>query len=202
MGQGISGKGYGPVYSGRKGKLVGSSRRIPVVAVGAVGVLRRLSVAGEIGALHREGAAEPADVCEASGFVRRMIATRVGEMVYHGAGEIRPLVFLHGIRGGASSRAWSKVAPAFVGRHRVIAHGWVSWGESHRPRRSLSFDDYATGLRALLGKSWASRPWSWPGRSPPASPRSCHEGISGETAPVYDVRIVDPGPWKHGGAPR
>ena len=151
-----SGAGSGPVDEGRKGKLVNSSRWIPRVTVGAfaaagaLGVFRRLSAAGEVGVFRGEGAVNPADVYEAHGFARRRVATPVGEMVYHEAGEGRPLVFLHGIGGGASSWIWSKVAPAFVGQHRVIVPDWVGWGQSHHPRRLLIFDDYVAELRALM----------------------------------------------------
>ncbi len=133
-----------------------SSRRIPVVAAGAfaaagaVGAFRRILAVGEIGALRREGAAEPNAVYAAHGFVRRSVATPVGEMVYHESGEGKPLVFLHGIGGGASSWVWSKVAPAFVGRYRVIVPDFVGWGDSEHPRRLLLFEDYVAGLRALL----------------------------------------------------
>ena len=122
-------------------------------AAGAVGALRRFSAAGEIGALRREEVAEPSDVYETHGFVRRSAQTPVGEMVYHEAGEGRPLVFLHGIGGGASSWTWSKVAPAFVGRYRVIVPDLVGWGASEHPRRLLMFDDYVAELRALLGEA-------------------------------------------------
>ncbi len=119
-------------------------------AAGAVGAFRRISAAGEIGALRRGGAADPAGVYEAGGFEKRRVATPVGEMVYHEAGEGRPLVFLHGIGGGASSWTWSKVAPAFAGRYRVIVPDWVGWGDSEHPRRFLLFDDYVAALRVLL----------------------------------------------------
>ncbi len=133
-----------------------SSRRALTVAAGAfaaagaVGALRRVSAAGEIGALRGGGAADPAGIYEAYGFERRTVATPVGEMVYHESGEGVPLVFLHGIGGGASSWTWSKVAPAFAGRYRVIVPDWVGWGDSEHPRRLLLFDDYVAALRVLL----------------------------------------------------
>lgn len=119
-------------------------------AAGAVGAFRRISAAGKIGALRRGRAADPAGVYEACGFERRRVATPVGEIVYHESGEGRPLVFLHGIGGGASSWTWSKVAPAFAGRYRVIVPDWVGWGDSEHPQRFLLFDDYAAALRVLL----------------------------------------------------
>ena len=119
-------------------------------AAGALGALRRLSAAGEIGALSRGSVGGPGDDYGAHGFVRREVETPAGRMIYHEAGEGTPLVFLHGIGGGASSWVWSKVAPAFVGRYRVIVPDWVGWGESEHPRRFVLFDDYVAGLRALL----------------------------------------------------
>ena len=64
-----------------------SSRRILSVAAGMV-------AAGEIGALRRKGASDPAGIYEARGFTQRMVATPVGERVYHESGEGRPRVFL------------------------------------------------------------------------------------------------------------
>ncbi|MDP9364413.1 MAG: alpha/beta fold hydrolase [Chloroflexota bacterium] len=84
------------------------------------------------------------------GFARRAIATPTGRMVFYEKGEGTPLVFLHGIGGGASGWTWSKVAPAFADRYRVIVPDWVGWGASEHPSRFLQFDDYVAQLDALL----------------------------------------------------
>lgn len=84
------------------------------------------------------------------GFARRALATPTGRMVYYEKGEGTPLVFLHGIGGGASGWTWSKVAPAFTDDYRVIVPDWVGWGASEHPSRFLLFDDYTDQLDALL----------------------------------------------------
>ena len=107
-------------------------------------------VVGTAVALGRRGVPDPAVDYTGHGFVRRRISTPVGEMAYYEAGAGRPLVFLHGIGGGASSWTWSKVAPAFAADYRVIAPDWVGWGESEHPQRLLMFEDYVAQLDALL----------------------------------------------------
>lgn len=108
-------------------------------------------VAGAVWALGRRGAADPSVDYTEHGFVRRRISTPAGQMAYYEAGVGRPLVFLHGIGGGASSWTWSKVAPAFAAGYRVVVPDWVGWGESEHPRRLLMFGDYVAQLEALLG---------------------------------------------------
>lgn len=84
------------------------------------------------------------------GFDLRSVRTPTGKIVYYEAGDGQPLVFLHGIGGGASSWMWSKVAPAFTNRYRVIVPDWVGWGASEHPRRYLMPEDYVAELRVLL----------------------------------------------------
>jgi len=107
--------------------------------------------AGAAVALGRRGVADPTGDYTEHGFVRRRISTPAGEMAYYEAGRGRPLVFLHGIGGGASAWTWSKVAPAFTANYRVIVPDWVGWGESEHPRRLLMFEDYVAQLETLLG---------------------------------------------------
>jgi haloalkane dehalogenase len=94
--------------------------------------------------------ADPADDLIAKGFVREDIATPTGRMTYFQAGNGEPLVFLHGIGGGASSWTWIRVAPSFVERHKVVVADWVGWGSSEHPRRFLEFADYERSLEDLL----------------------------------------------------
>ncbi|MBA2679623.1 MAG: alpha/beta hydrolase [Ktedonobacteraceae bacterium] len=84
------------------------------------------------------------------GFKRHSLLTPAGRMNYYEAGSGQPLLFLHGIGGGASSWTWSKVAPAFVNQYRVIVPDWVGWGVSEHPHRYLLFPDYVDQLDALL----------------------------------------------------
>lgn len=114
-------------------------------------VLGTLAVAGALAVLGRREVADPAVDFTGHGFVRRRIFTPAGEMAYYEAGTGRPLVFLHGIGGGASAWTWSKIAPAFAAGYRVIVPDWVGWGESEHPRRLLMFGDYVAQLEALLG---------------------------------------------------
>jgi pimeloyl-ACP methyl ester carboxylesterase len=94
--------------------------------------------------------ADPSGDFTGRGFARRALATPAGRLVYYEAGSGPPLVFLHGIGGGASGWQWSKVAPAFVDDYRVIVPDFVGWGGSEHPSRFLLFDDYAAQVAALL----------------------------------------------------
>ena len=114
-------------------------------------VLGTIVAVGALVALGRRGVADPTGDFTGHGFARRRIPTPAGEMAYYEAGRGRPLVFLHGIGGGASAWTWSKVAPAFTANYRVIVPDWVGWGESEHPRRLLMFEDYVAQLEALLG---------------------------------------------------
>lgn len=84
------------------------------------------------------------------GFALRTLETPAGEITFYEAGDGQPLVFLHGIGGGASSWQWSKVAPAFTDDYRVVVPDYVGWGASEHPRRFLLFADYAAQVEALL----------------------------------------------------
>lgn len=112
--------------------------------------LGALAGVGAIAALRQPGIGDPTSDFTAHGFVRRTIATPVGAMVYYEAGQGQPLVFLHGIGGGASSWIWSKIAPAFTTSYRVIVPDWVGWGLSEHPQRWLLPEDYVAELDALL----------------------------------------------------
>jgi haloalkane dehalogenase len=71
-------------------------------------------------------------------------------MTFYEAGAGQPLLFLHGIGGGASSWTWIDVAPAFTREFRVIVPDWVGWGHSEHPRILLGFEDYVASLETLL----------------------------------------------------
>lgn len=86
----------------------------------------------------------------ASGFSLRRLRTPSGQMAVYEAGTGHPIVFLHGIGGGASAWTWGFVAPAFTETHRVILADWIGWGASDRPQRFVLFDDYVASLEALL----------------------------------------------------
>src|SRR3712207_203525 len=140
----MAGRGWHGVGGEERGAVVGylTTRRV---------VLGASVVVGALAALGRREVADPTVDFTVHGFVRRRIPTPAGEMAYYEAGAGRPLVFLHGIGGGASAWTWSKVAPAFAAGYRVIVPDWVGWGESEHPRRLLLFEDYVAQLEALLG---------------------------------------------------
>lgn len=84
------------------------------------------------------------------GFTQRWVGTPAGRLSVQEAGHGPPLVFLHGIGGGASGWVWNQVAPAFLAHFRVIVVDWVGWGQAEHPRRLLVFEDYTSALDALL----------------------------------------------------
>lgn len=85
-----------------------------------------------------------------NGFERSILKTPAGRMSYHSSGSGQPIVFLHGLGGGASSWAWAYVAPAFVATHRVVAADLIGWGLSEHPARPILFEDYVSAIVALL----------------------------------------------------
>lgn len=121
----------------------------------AVAAASAVAVAGTAVALRSRTPSQPADPTvdfTGNGFEVLELDTPAGRMRTYVAGPAsgRPLVFLHGIGGGASSWIWSRVAPAFTAQYRVIVPDWVGWGLSEHPRRRLLFDDYVRQLDALL----------------------------------------------------
>jgi haloalkane dehalogenase len=84
------------------------------------------------------------------GFERSILATPAGRISYHAAGRGQPVVFLHGLGGGASSWSWAYVAPAFRMTHRVVSADLIGWGLSEHPARLIGFADYVTAIATLL----------------------------------------------------
>lgn len=116
-----------------------------VYGLGSLGV-----AAAAVLALDHWTIGDPPAVFMKEGFKRTSIITPPGRMTYYEAGSGKPLIFLHGIGGGASSWTWSKVAPAFASEHRVIVPDWVGWGYSEHPARFVGFRDYVDALEALI----------------------------------------------------
>ena len=76
-----------------------------------------------------------------------------GQTIYHEGGTpgTEPtLVFVHNVGVGASSYDWSKVYPAFAGRHRILAPDLLGFGESERPKVKLTATDYAAALAEFV----------------------------------------------------
>ncbi|MGG5887038.1 alpha/beta fold hydrolase [Falsiroseomonas sp. HC035] len=86
----------------------------------------------------------------ARGFEERDMATPLGRMRCRVAGEGPPMLFIHGIGGGASGQAFARLAPTFTSSHRVIVPDLVGWGLSEHPARMILFDDYVAMIVALL----------------------------------------------------
>src|SRR4028119_632336 len=86
-----------------------------------------LAAAGAVLAFDHWRVRDPAADFLRQGFRRREIATPPGMMTFYEAGAGQPLLFLHGIGGGASSWTWIEVAPAFTREFRVIVPDWVGW---------------------------------------------------------------------------
>jgi len=94
------------------------------------------------------------------GFVQRSVLISLGKMAYYtnqgelwatdGVGDTPPeretLIFFHGIGGGASAYAWSKVYPAFAAEYRVLAPDLIGWGRSDRPEQNYLPADYIAML--------------------------------------------------------
>jgi pimeloyl-ACP methyl ester carboxylesterase len=84
------------------------------------------------------------------GFAEHDIATPLGRMRCRVAGEGPPMLFVHGIGGGASGQAFARLAPSFTQSHRVIVPDLVGWGLSDHPAQMILFDDYVVMITALL----------------------------------------------------
>jgi len=83
-------------------------------------------------------------------FQTKALHTSLGQVVYHESGSGPALVFIHGIRTGASSYEWSKVYPQFAATHRVLAPDLIGFGESARPDASLTAADYARSIAEFI----------------------------------------------------
>lgn len=69
---------------------------------------------------------------------------------YLEAGSGSPLVLLHGSAIDSAGLSYAPSMPHLALRHRVVAPDWPGYGESERPRVSLSIDDAVSLLEAFL----------------------------------------------------
>ncbi len=97
-----------------------------------------------------------------SGMGQKVVDTSLGAMVYYvpvgqpwamPALDAPPLLFLHSFGGGASAYEWSKVYPAFLDSHCVLAPDLIGWGQSHHPVRDYQVTDYLTTLTEFMQKT-------------------------------------------------
>ena len=123
------------------------SRALPI----GLGIFATAAGISAIGTLRQHRLSQdPTDAYTKHGFTRHNMLTTAGRMTYYEAGSGQPLLFLHGIGGGASSWLWSKVATAFSDQYRVIVPDLVGWGLSEHPTRFMLFDDYVAEIEAML----------------------------------------------------
>lgn len=109
----------------------------PAFGVGlGIGLLGALLLALRYGARRRATPVLPETLSPAI-FATRVVATSLGQMVYHTSGAGEPLVFVHGVYPGASSFEWSRVYPHFATTHEVIVPDLIGFGESERPAEAL-----------------------------------------------------------------
>ena len=132
-------------------------KRSPFVGFGlGVGFIGALAIALK----HRQRSARgviPDEISPAI-FATRSASTSHGEMVYHISGSGEPVVFLHGFFLGASSYEWSKVYSRFAINREVIAPDLIGFGESERPSKTLSAQDYVESLADFLREVVPQRP--------------------------------------------
>lgn len=124
--------------------MTNNNRLFGMLALGGVSALTVRSTMSE------QIKTDPIQDFTGHGFEQKSLQTPLGRMNYYEAGQGSPLLFLHGIGGGASAWTWSKVAPAFMHDYRVIAPDYVGWGLSDHLDRMVKFEDYTVMLNALL----------------------------------------------------
>ena len=69
---------------------------------------------------------------------------------YLAAGSGSPLVLLHGSAIDSAALSYAPSVPHLAAHHEVVAPDWPGYGESERPRVSLSVDDAVSLLEAFL----------------------------------------------------
>ena len=104
-----------------------------------------------------------------SGFEKRSVQTRLGQMAYYMAGKalsgvvtqdgeaqhpsesVRPtILFFHNFGGGASAYEWSKVYAALSVAYNVMAPDLIGWGASAHPERRYSTQDYLNVIEDFI----------------------------------------------------
>jgi pimeloyl-ACP methyl ester carboxylesterase len=93
-----------------------------------------------------------------SNVATKLLHTSLGEVVYRETGAGPLLIFIHDFFPGASSYEWSKVYPEFASSHRVLAPDLIGCGESSRPLRYFSSQDYVRMLAELIRSLEWQRP--------------------------------------------
>lgn len=65
-----------------------------------------------------------------------------------------PLLFLHGLGGGASAYEWSQVYPALIPHHPLRVPDLLGWGASDHPARDYHVSDYLTTLTEFIEQTY------------------------------------------------
>ncbi|HEY5892501.1 MAG TPA: alpha/beta hydrolase [Chthoniobacterales bacterium] len=91
-------------------------------------------------------------------FATKSFSTSRGEMVFHESGLGNPLIFLHGIYVGACSYEWSRVYPAFAANHHVMAPDLIGFGESERPSKPFTSEDFVRSIADFIHAKCPDRP--------------------------------------------
>lgn len=76
-------------------------------------------------------------------------------MAYLSQGEGTPLLLLHSL--GVSSESWSKVIAPLAQNHAVYALDMLGHGDSDKPPRNYTIEDYAASIVAFLDKLGLAR---------------------------------------------
>jgi pimeloyl-ACP methyl ester carboxylesterase len=99
------------------------------------------------------------DAISPTAFATKVVHTALGEVLYHEAGDGRPLLFIHNVGLGASSYEWARVYPAFADSWRVVALDLVGYGESNHPEVAFEAEDYVQMLAGFIrAMAWEEPP--------------------------------------------
>lgn len=131
------------------------------------------------------------------GFSRTFLDSAAGRMTVFEAGSGPPLVFLHGA--GDQAGAWSKVAPAFTSRYRVLIPDLPGHGSSAPARGPLTMAMELAGVEALLDLCGAKQGAVLVGNSLGAWLAMLY--AAGHAERVSRIVLVNGGPlrWTHSG---
>lgn len=89
-------------------------------------------------------------------FQKKQVAAASGNLIYWEKGSGPALVFIHGA--GDQAGTWSKIAPSFSDKYRVIIPDLQGHGESDPKSGPISIGDEAKGLETLLTDLKVSKP--------------------------------------------
>lgn len=124
-------------------------------AVGAAGLLAGAAFAQVDGPSLEKLEKYRRDTMLAGGFTPLVLGGEADRQVSLVKGSGQPLLFLHGV--GNQGSAWFEVAPAFVGKHRVVVPDLPGHGESSPVAGDLPMATIVAGAERLLLEVTAER---------------------------------------------